>query len=107
MLSEFIKKQKHGIKTIIGERGVKLSGGQRQRIGIARALYMGADILIFDEATSALDSKTQAMLMSNISFLKKKYTLIIVAHRLSTLKFCNKIYEKKNRKIYKKNTKKL
>jgi len=88
----FIKKQKMGINTHVGERGVRLSGGQKQRLGIARALYFGANILVFDEATSALDEATERAVMHNIAKLKNKYTLIVVAHRLSTLKVCDRIY---------------
>ena len=88
----FIKKQKMGINTHVGERGVRLSGGQKQRLGIARALYFGAKILVFDEATSALDEATERAVMHNIAKLKNKYTLIVVAHRLSTLKVCDRIY---------------
>ena len=88
----FIKKQKMGIDTHVGERGVRLSGGQKQRLGIARALYFGARILVFDEATSALDEATERTVMYNIAKLKNKYTLIVVAHRLSTLKVCDRIY---------------
>ena len=88
----FITKQKMGIDTHVGERGVRLSGGQKQRLGIARALYFGANILVFDEATSALDEATERAVMHNIAKLKNKYTLIVVAHRLSTLKVCERIY---------------
>ena len=75
----------------MGERGVRLSGGQRQRIGIARALYKQADVLIFDEATSALDSETEQAVMGAIEGLDKELTILIIAHRLTTLKGCNKI----------------
>ncbi len=80
-------------KTIVGERGARLSGGQRQRIGIARALYKEADVIIFDEATSALDSKTEEAVMASIDGLSKELTILIVAHRLSTLKKCAQIVE--------------
>lgn len=92
-LEEFVNGLELGIYTRVGERGVRISGGQRQRIGIARALFFGARVLIFDEATSALDSETEKLVMENISRLKNKYTIILVAHRLSTLKSCNKLYE--------------
>ena len=85
---------------MVGERGIKLSGGQIQRIGIARALYKNPDILIFDEATSALDNETEKKVMRNILREYKGSTLIMVAHRLSTLKKCNKIFEVKNKNIY-------
>jgi ATP-binding cassette subfamily B protein len=80
-------------KTFVGERGVRLSGGQRQRIGIARALYKQADVIIFDEATSSLDSDTEQAVMSAIESLSKNLTLLIVAHRLTTLKKCTHIVE--------------
>lgn len=78
-------------KTNVGERGVQLSGGQRQRIGIARALYKKADVFIFDEATSALDSETEQEVMKAIEKLSDEYTILIIAHRLSTLSNCTKI----------------
>jgi ATP-binding cassette subfamily B protein len=82
-----------GYETSVGERGVKLSGGQRQRIGIARALYKQADVIIFDEATSALDSDTERAVMQAIDELGSELTILIVAHRLTTLKGCSQIYE--------------
>ena len=78
-------------KTIVGERGIQLSGGQRQRIGIARALYKKADVIIFDEATSALDGDTEEAVMRAIEGLNKNLTILIIAHRLTTLKSCNNI----------------
>jgi len=81
--------------TVVGERGVRLSGGQRQRIGIARALYKRADVIIFDEATSALDSETEQAVMDAIEGLDKNLTLIIIAHRVSTLKACSQVVELK------------
>lgn len=80
-------------RTHVGERGVRLSGGQRQRIGIARALYKQADVIIFDEATSALDGETEEAVMDAIDGLSKDLTLVIVAHRLSTLRNCTEIVE--------------
>ena len=82
--------------TFIGERGVRLSGGQRQRIGIARALYKNADVIIFDEATSALDSDTEEAVMNAINHLGGELTILIIAHRLSTLKKCNLIIKLEN-----------
>lgn len=79
--------------TLVGERGVRLSGGQLQRIGIARALYKQSDIIIFDEATSALDNETEASVMEAIEGLSKELTLLIVAHRLTSLKGCSRIVE--------------
>lgn len=79
-------------KTNVGERGVRLSGGQRQRIGIARALYKKADVIVFDEATSALDSETENQVIESLKKLSHNITVILVAHRISTLKECNLIY---------------
>lgn len=81
-----------GYNTMVGERGVRLSGGQRQRIGIARALYHNPEVLIMDEATSALDNITEQAVMSAVNSLSKKITIILVAHRLSTVRRCDKIY---------------
>ena len=77
----------------MGERGVRLSGGQRQRNGIARALYKQADVIILDEATSALDHETEISVMQAIEGLSKNLTILIIAHRLSTLKNCTQIVE--------------
>jgi len=80
-------------QTEVGERGVRLSGGQRQRLGIARALYRKPEVLVFDEATSALDSETEAALMDSVAALSGSMTLIMIAHRISTLKACDIIYQ--------------
>ena len=80
-------------KTYVGERGIRLSGGQRQRIGIARALYKQADVIIFDEATSALDNETEQAVMESIESLGEDLTVLIIAHRLTTLKNCTQIVE--------------
>ena len=80
-------------QTVVGERGVRLSGGQRQRIGIARALYKQADVIIFDEATSALDTETEQAVMAAIESLSEQLTILVIAHRLSTLKNCTQIVE--------------
>ncbi len=90
-LTELIDKLDDGYQTHVGERGAKLSGGQRQRIGIARALYKDADILFFDEATSALDNQTEKMIMDFVQGLDKKLTIIIIAHRITTLRDCDHI----------------
>jgi ATP-binding cassette subfamily B protein len=79
--------------TLVGERGVRLSGGQRQRIGIARALYKKADVIVFDEATSSLDNDTESTVMEAIEDLGDEITMIIVAHRLTSLKNCTQIVE--------------
>jgi ABC-type multidrug transport system fused ATPase/permease subunit len=79
-------------QTIVGERGVRLSGGQRQRIGIARALYHNPNILILDEATSALDNQTEKAVMDAVNNLRKNITIILIAHRLDTVKNCDKIF---------------
>jgi ATP-binding cassette, subfamily B, bacterial PglK len=92
-LDKFIDGLPEGYDTNVGERGIKLSGGQRQRIGIARAIYRQADVLVFDEATSALDGNTEREVMDAINSLGKEVTIIMVAHRLTTLKNCNLIVE--------------
>ncbi len=86
-------------QTLVGERGVRLSGGQRQRIGIARALYKRADVIIFDEATSSLDTETEQAVMQAIENLSSELTLLIIAHRLTTLKNCTQIVELANGEI--------
>jgi ATP-binding cassette subfamily B protein len=88
-----------GYSTLVGERGIRLSGGQRQRIGIARALYKKADVIILDEATSALDNTTEQDVMSSIEELEDNLTIIIVAHRITTLKNCDKIVELSNGEV--------
>jgi ATP-binding cassette subfamily B protein len=77
----------------VGERGIRLSGGQRQRIGIARALYKKADVIIFDEATSALDNETEQAVMQSIISISSELTILIIAHRLTTLQGCMQIVE--------------
>ena len=92
-LADSIESWPNQYQTLVGERGIRLSGGQRQRIGIARALYKQADVIVFDEATSALDNETEEAVMKSIEGLSKDLTIIIVAHRLSTLKSCTQIVE--------------
>jgi ATP-binding cassette, subfamily B, bacterial PglK len=92
-LTEFISQLPDGLRTVVGERGVRLSGGQRQRIGIARALYHDPAILVLDEATSALDNNTEKEVMQAVEKLHGEKTIIIVAHRLSTVKKCDKLFK--------------
>ena len=104
-LEDFVRGLKDGIYTQIGERGMRLSGGQKQRIGIARALYSNPAVLVFDEATSALDSETEAAVMSSINGLHGKKTMIIIAHRLQTIKECDIVYRVGDGKIKEENKK--
>jgi ATP-binding cassette subfamily B protein len=101
-ISEYFESFDEKYDLNIGERGIKLSGGQKQRVGIARAFYKNAEFLIFDEATSALDSLTEKKVMQSIDKHRNKLTIVIVAHRLSTLKNCSAIYEVKQGKVRKK-----
>jgi len=95
-LDELVLSLPDGLNTFVGERGVRLSGGQRQRIGIARALYNDPAILVLDEATSSLDSNTEMEVMNSVSALQGKKTLLIVAHRLSTVEKCDRLYKLQN-----------
>lgn len=99
-LADFVRSLPEGIHTEIGDRGVKLSGGQRQRIGIARALYREPEVLILDEATSALDNETETAVMQSIESLHGEITLIIIAHRLTTISNCDEVYEVGNAGIH-------
>jgi ABC-type bacteriocin/lantibiotic exporter with double-glycine peptidase domain len=101
-LSTFVSEQELGLYTNVGERGVKLSGGQKQRIGIARALYNNPEILVLDEATSALDFQTELDFINTLIRIKGEKTIIIIAHRLSTLKSCDYIIKLKNGRIIEK-----
>jgi ABC-type multidrug transport system fused ATPase/permease subunit len=92
-VDEFVKVLPGGYDHVIGERGTRLSGGQRQRIGIARALYADASVLILDEATNALDGLTEQELMATMSRLRGRYTIILIAHRLATVRACDAIFE--------------
>lgn len=98
-LADFVKKLPKGIDTAIGERGVRLSGGQRQRIGIARALFTNPDVLVFDEATSALDNGTEEAIMQSVNALHGKKTMIIIAHRLTTIEGCDVVYRAEEGKL--------
>jgi ATP-binding cassette subfamily C protein len=98
-LQEFIQSLPQGLDTVVGERGVRLSGGQRQRIGIARALYHDPDVLIMDEATAALDNKTEQAFVESIGNLRTQKTLIIIAHRLDTVRQCDQLYVMHNGEI--------
>ncbi len=91
-LDDFVRGLGQGLDTRVGERGIRFSGGQRQRIGIARALYHQPDLLVMDEATSALDSVTERAVIREITRLKDKHTIIMVAHRLSTVADCDMLF---------------
>lgn len=98
-LKQFVQSLPEGIMTRTGDRGIRLSGGQRQRIAIARALYHRPEILVLDEATSALDNDTESAIMSAINSLQGQVTMIIVAHRLTTVQKCDVIYEVENKTV--------
>lgn len=98
-MEEFVKGLPGQLDNTIGERGVRLSGGQRQRIGIARALYPNPELLVFDEATAALDQETEAAIINSINGLHGKKTMIIIAHRLTTIEDCDVIYQVENGQI--------
>lgn len=106
-MKEFVEELNEGLDTVIGEHGIRFSGGQAQRLAIARALYFNPDILILDEATSALDGKTENALMEAIDTLQGNKTLIIIAHRLTTVEKCDHIYEINNGKLIEKRYKEL
>ena len=91
-LDDFVRSLPQGLETRIGERGVRLSGGQRQRIGIARALYNDPEVLVMDEATAALDNETERAFMDSLSHLSGKKTILLIAHRLSTVRGCDVIF---------------
>jgi ABC-type multidrug transport system fused ATPase/permease subunit len=98
-LEDYISSLSEGLKTFVGERGIRLSGGQRQRIGIARALYKDPPILVFDEATSALDVETERDVLNSLERLRSSKTMIIVTHRISALHGCDQILELENGRL--------
>ena len=100
-LDDFVRDLPMGLDTLVGERGVRLSGGQRQRIGIARALYANPNILVLDEATSSLDIETEKSVMAAVNALHGYKTIIIVAHRLSTVAHCDWLYKLEDGRIVK------
>ena len=91
-LDEVVQRMPLGLDTTLGERGVRLSGGQRQRIALARAFYHGRDVLVMDESTSALDNETERHIVEEIRRLRGKKTLVVIAHRMSTVRHCDRIY---------------
>lgn len=91
-LEEFVRELPKGLDTVVGEKGTRLSGGQRQRIGIARALYGNPPVLIMDEATSALDNITEKYVIAALEKLRGDRTIIIIAHRLTTVRNCDVVY---------------
>ncbi|KZR90598.1 ABC transporter ATP-binding protein [Synechococcus sp. MIT S9508] len=99
-IASFIEGSDGGYKSFVGERGIRLSGGQRQRIGIARALYKEARVLVFDEATSSLDNTTEQAVMHAIDWLSKELTIVIIAHRLSTVQNCDRVIRLEMGKLY-------
>ena len=98
-LEEFVATLPEKLDTVVGERGVRLSGGQRQRIGIARALYHNPSVLVLDEATSSLDTPTEHGVMQAVQALQGSKTVLIVAHRLSTVEYCDRLYKIENARI--------
>lgn len=92
-IGDFIESRPEGYHALVGERGIRLSGGQRQRIGIARALYRQASVLVLDEATSALDNVTEQSVMEAIEGLNRSLTILLIAHRLTTVRRCDTIVE--------------
>ena len=104
LLTELVNKMPKGVNTELGEEGVKLSGGQKQRVALARAFYNGRNILVMDESTSALDNQTEKEIVDVIDALHGKKTLIVIAHRMTTLKHVDIIYKLDNGRIVQKGT---
>jgi ABC-type multidrug transport system fused ATPase/permease subunit len=98
-LSDLVEQLQEGLQTLVGENGVRLSGGQRQRIGIARALYHEREILVLDEATSALDNETESLISEALRELSGTKTMIVIAHRLTTVEHCDRVYEMRKGQI--------
>ena len=98
-LSELVAELPDGVDSQLGEQGIRLSGGQRQRVALARAFYHNREVLVMDEATSALDTDTEREIVDEIQRLKGNVTMIVIAHRLSTLQHCDRIYSLKEGKI--------
>ncbi len=91
-LKEMVEGLPEGLDTHVGERGVRMSGGQRQRVGIARALYHNPEVLVMDEATSALDNQTERQFVEALESLQGSHTLVVIAHRLSTVRNCDTLF---------------
>jgi ATP-binding cassette subfamily B protein len=98
-IADFIESNTEGYQAYVGERGIRLSGGQRQRIGIARALYKKDTLLVFDEATSALDNATEQSVVDAIEALSSDLTVLLIAHRLTTVRRCDIIVELENGRV--------
>ena len=103
-LSELVEQLPQGVDTILGERGVRLSGGQRQRVALARVFYHGRSVLVMDEATSALDNETEKEIVAEIQRLKGQKTMIVIAHRLTTVQHCDRIYRLEQGRILEEGT---
>ena len=100
-LENYVNKLERGLDTMVGENGIRISGGERQRVGIARALYLNPQILVLDEITSSLDLKTENNLIEDLNNLKGQKTILIITHRLSTLKYCDEIFKIENKQLLK------
>nr|ADD96539.1 hypothetical protein [uncultured organism MedDCM-OCT-S11-C293] len=101
---DLVEKLPNGVETTLGEHGIRLSGGQRQRVALARAFYYGRNVLIMDEATSSLDNETEKEIVEEIKLLKGQKTMIVIAHRLTTILHCDWIYRLENGKIVEEGT---